>query len=1206
MKFLLLFMTFILSFGYELGVNNQTDAQKLDSIGFSCNKKNNIYVCLGSNDLNELKRVQDFLNTKFNIKTQIIKNITETDTKILKHIQNNVNDKKVSYVANNISNNSFENSTQLALNTTAFPKHGYCIQVESFKGPISAKRVYQKYKSYPLARVEKIGSFYVLRVGEGNFKTIRKMASNINGLVRKCDIIPQRIIIDNFNTENISNDNQSAISAPKNITSADINPPYISNSSKLKAMYFYLNSGNLIKAKENAVDLLNIYPKDAKLVLAIVNMKNQNFAKACQILSNLHTKKAYKLRKDACYTYYLKKGFNLLPKSPKNSLSFFKRALTLKTTLSAQLGEAYSYLNSGNTKKAYTVFKKLYKKYPDNEKVIEGYANTLYALKKFDELKSLKEKLPSDLVNKLSSIDFYMKLKKAQNLMKNGEYKTAENILLDLYLQKPDDVNVLLSLGNLYLHMNQIDKAQNFYSNVLVVSPNNIYALQGLEAVCMKKEDFKNALRYSDKIISLGFNDINRKMVQKFYYLKAANFYLEKNNFDKAYEYVKKLQEIDKNDPFVLALIGDIYFKQNKKKLAYRYYAKAYSLSPDNFAISLKFLYALLNLDLYDQIKIILGKIDMNNLTPEQKEKLRKFYITLYAKYSSYLLKNRYYHKALEVVNNGLMMDVNNAELLSNKAWICMKLKNYKCANEYFKKALVSKNDDMLKYGLALSYINMGNKSKAKSILDSIQTNDKNLKIKMAGAYVQLGDIQKANLLLKNSKPRIQQIELPKKNTQYENYQNNNNNRFFPNPFLNNNSDNSVLPDVSNDEHNINNTNDNSVNNHHKIFLEDYPVKKKITLKTDASLFKEYTDIKRQIQKIEQKYISNLSAGVKLRSKSGVQGSSQLTRISLPYIKGNFFFHHKKIYFILDSVLLNSGKPNNYNQIGTPSLAVPSTTPVTSTYGLSPKIGFESGGEKYFLFQIGMTPFGSGPVSPTFTGKIKVGLNKNEKKYFISLYRKSIKDSITSYVGNKDPFTGKKWGRVIANGIKLEAEKAFDKNGSMLYANLAYENLNGKNTSSNYDISAEMLALLFSGSNLLDEDYFGFYSNIAHFNKNQDDFYFGDGGYFSPELFFSFMPRYEGYFYSKDKKFMSKAMFMMGGSYIDNWSSKKFNFAFDLGASAQYLLFNNLALESGLDYRNSKDYNDFFFTLMFKYYFGKKLYLDKNDIDNFTKKVIKW
>ena len=1197
MKLILLFITFVLSFGYELVVNNSQDAQKLENIGFSCNKQAGFYVCLISKDLNELKRIQDFLNTKFNIQTKISEDINQSGSKVsgYKKIKNNK-------ISNSVYNKTLNLQTNIKVNSKEnihLKRHGYCIQISSFKNLKNAEKVYYKYKSYPLSRIEKIGNFYVLRLGEGSFKTIKNMAFHLKGIIRKCDIVPQRIVKSNFNIidNNVSDKNISKNSS----NNINLNLP-IDNSSKLKAMYYYLNSGNLIKAKENALDLINIYPNDAYLVLAIINMKNQNFKKACQILSKLNTKKALKLKTDACYTYYLKEGFNILSKSPEKSLRFFKKAIALKPTLSAKIGEAYAYLNLNKPNEAYNIFKKLYKNYPDNEKVIEGYANTLYILKKYNELEKIKDKLSPELKEKLSSVDFYVKLKKAQDLIKKGKYKVAENILLNLYIQKPDEINVLLSLADLYLQTNQIDKAQNFYNNVLVLSPNNIYALEGLEAVCMKKQDFNNALKYSDKIISLGFKDINRKLIQKFYYLKTANFYLNRNNIDKAYEYAQKLQQIDKNDPLVFTLLGDIYFKQNNYKFAYKYYAKAYSFNSDNFSITLKFLYTLLNLNLYDQIKIILSKIDINKLTSEQKKKLKDFYITLYAKYSSYLLNNGDYYKAIKVVNKGLMMDPNNFELLSNKAWICMKLKNYTCANQYFSKALLFKDDDMLKYGLALSYINLGNKQKARSILDSIHTKNKNLIIKIAGAYLQIGDIEKSNRLLKNLKPQIKAEQIPINNN-YQNQEKQNDKDFFPNPFLNNSNNNFNEKKQKFARNYIN----NNINNNANInFVKQYPVKKKIILKKNVSLFKEYLNIKKQIQNIEQKYISNLNMGIKVRSKSGLKGLGELTRISLPYIKGNFFIHHKKIYFILDSIVLDSGNLNNYSKVGTPSKKFPITKAITSAYGISPKIGFENAGEKYFLFQIGATPLESNLVPSTLTAKIKIGLNEDNKKFFISLYRKSIKDSITSYLGNKDPFTGKKWGRVMANGMKIEAEKSFDKKGSMLYMNLTGENLKGENTPSNYDIDSEMLLLFFTGNEVLDEDYLGFYSNMMHFKENQNNYYFGDGGYFSPNIFLSFMPRYEGYFYSKDKKFISKLMLMMGGSYIDNWDDKNLNFAFDLGASAQYLLFDNLALEGGIDYRNSQNYNDFFFTLMFKYYFGKKLYLNKTDIDNFTKKVIQW
>ena len=185
MKFLLFFIIFVFSMGYELGVNNLKDAKKLDDLGFECNKQNTFYVCLGSNDLNELQRIQSFVYLKFKINTMILKDKNNSNLKIVKSVP----DKKIKTAA-----------SQLKVKNN-IPKHGYCIQIEAFKGPVTAKRVYFKYKSYPFARVEKIGNFYVLRVGEGDFKTIKKM--NLNGLVRKCDIIPQRIIIDNFNIKEL-------------------------------------------------------------------------------------------------------------------------------------------------------------------------------------------------------------------------------------------------------------------------------------------------------------------------------------------------------------------------------------------------------------------------------------------------------------------------------------------------------------------------------------------------------------------------------------------------------------------------------------------------------------------------------------------------------------------------------------------------------------------------------------------------------------------------------------------------------------------------------------------------------------------------------------------------------------------------------------------------------------------------------------------
>ena len=165
MKILLFLSIFIFSFGYKLITFNIQEAQKLNNLGFLCNLKDKNYVCLQSKNIKELKKIQNMLLVTFNIQTKIINDSS-----------------KKSLLKNKKHNN----------------KNNFCIQVDSFKNFKNAKFMYQKLNKYPFARIEKINNFYVLRIGEGNLKSIDKIHIKIKGIVRKCDIIPKRIIISNF------------------------------------------------------------------------------------------------------------------------------------------------------------------------------------------------------------------------------------------------------------------------------------------------------------------------------------------------------------------------------------------------------------------------------------------------------------------------------------------------------------------------------------------------------------------------------------------------------------------------------------------------------------------------------------------------------------------------------------------------------------------------------------------------------------------------------------------------------------------------------------------------------------------------------------------------------------------------------------------------------------------------------------------------
>jgi len=74
MKILIFFVIAIFSFSYELAVSNEFDKNKLEDFGFICTKKENLYVCLSSNNIKDLMKIKDFLKSKFNIDSKIIDN----------------------------------------------------------------------------------------------------------------------------------------------------------------------------------------------------------------------------------------------------------------------------------------------------------------------------------------------------------------------------------------------------------------------------------------------------------------------------------------------------------------------------------------------------------------------------------------------------------------------------------------------------------------------------------------------------------------------------------------------------------------------------------------------------------------------------------------------------------------------------------------------------------------------------------------------------------------------------------------------------------------------------------------------------------------------------------------------------------------------------------------------------------------------------
>jgi Flp pilus assembly protein TadD len=164
-----------------------------------------------------------------------------------------------------------------------------------------------------------------------------------------------------------------------------------------------------------------------------------------------------------------------------------------------------------------------------------------------------------------------------------------------------------------------------------------------------------------------------------------------------------------------------------------------------------------------------------------------------------------------------------------------------------------------------------------------------------------------------------------------------------------------------------------------------------------------------------------------------------------------------------------------------------------SLFVVQPDVGFAMEGELHTDFHIGTTPF-NGPVDPTPTFEARV----SALDWYVDLHRSNVKDSILSYVGQKDPYGNDEWGRVTRNGI--EAGKTWPLGGKWWASgSTGFDYYMGNSVWDNQAVHLDTAV----GQTLLfdrDEVSYGLFATAQHFRRNSDFYTYGHGGYYSPEL----------------------------------------------------------------------------------------------------------
>ena len=268
------------------------------------------------------------------------------------------------------------------------------------------------------------------------------------------------------------------------------------------------------------------------------------------------------------------------------------------------------------------------------------------------------------------------------------------------------------------------------------------------------------------------------------------------------------------------------------------------------------------------------------------------------------------------------------------------------------------------------------------------------------------------------------------------------------------------------------------------------------------------TSAGRALQSLEDRKQGQVATGWYQSNLSGDPGISELHATEVPlYVRipdgytGHYFFH-------ADTVYLNAGTlPANdldtaikYGKIA--ALGNTGLSPVNETAtGVALAAGYEfNGANNSWRADIGSTPVGF-PITSVLGGIQYRHDFQNSSSLSLDVSRRPVTASLVSYAGGIDPVTGEKWGGVVRNGFTVRGAQDFGP--GTIFTSIGFGLLTGTNVQTNqefkvrsgYDWSVFKRPDQIVSSGLI--------LNYWKYSKNEHNYTFGNGGYYSPQSYFS-------------------------------------------------------------------------------------------------------
>lgn len=262
-------------------------------------------------------------------------------------------------------------------------------------------------------------------------------------------------------------------------------------------------------------------------------------------------------------------------------------------------------------------------------------------------------------------------------------------------------------------------------------------------------------------------------------------------------------------------------------------------------------------------------------------------------------------------------------------------------------------------------------------------------------------------------------------------------------------------------------------------------------------------EIDRELNSLKKQTAIIVDGGLGFRGRSGESGLGRVNELNVP-VKARIPVGNAALVPSIMPVTLDAGTisadPSTLSRYGANAIAglngvvQPNNARAT---GIAFGMGLDWG---RLTADVGSTPLGF-PITNIVGGLAwnqPLGDRMNIK---LEGSRRSVTDSVLSYAGVTDPITGTTWGGVIRNGG--EAIVSYDDQTLGIYTKFAYGYYTGNNIPTNQSYEFTSGAYFRPIKDESQELKIGISATYLSYNQNLSYFTFGQGGYFSPQSFYS-------------------------------------------------------------------------------------------------------